>query len=113
MSYQTGTPTSPTNLLQTLVTWLVSIGWTQDRSAVEGSGWTATLHHNGNYVNLRAAMNESVIWQSNYGTAHYGLHMYLGSGFNGANLFNNQAGGPIANGTTQPIGVGMQLTAGP
>jgi hypothetical protein len=114
MSYQTGTPTSPVNLLQTLVTWLVGLGWTQDRSAAEGAGWTATLHHNGNYVNLRAAVNEANLpWVTNYGSAHYGLHMYLGTGFNGANLFNNQPGGPVASGTAQNIGVGMQLTAGP
>jgi hypothetical protein len=113
MSYQTGTPTSPVNLLQTLVTWLVSIGWTQDRSAVEGAGWTATLHHNGNYVNLRATVNEGGLpWVQNFGNAHYGLHMYLGTGFNGANLFNNQPGGPVSGGTTN-IGVGMQLAVGP
>jgi hypothetical protein len=114
MSYQTGTPTSPVNLLQTLVTWLVSIGWTQDRSAVEGAGWTATLHRNGNYVNLRATVNEANLpWATNFGNAHYGLHMYLGTGFNGANLFNNQPGGPVASGTSQSIGVGMLLAVGP
>lgn len=114
MSYQTGTPSSPVNLLQTLVTWLVGIGWTQDRSAAEGAGWTATLHHNGNYVNLRATVNEGNFpWVANNGNLHYGLHMYLGTGFNGANLFNNQAGGPIASGTSNNIGVGMLLAAGP
>jgi hypothetical protein len=114
MSYQTGTPTSPVNLLTTLVTWLVSIGWTQDRSAVEGSGWTATLHHNGNYVNLRATVNETAFpWVGNFGNAHYGLHMYVGTGFNGSNLFNNQPGGPLASGGSNSVGVGMLLAAGP
>jgi hypothetical protein len=112
MSYQTGTASSPTNLLQTLVTWLVSIGWTQDRSATEGSGWTATLHKSANYVNIRAAMNENTIWHQDSRDSGYGLHMYLGTGYASGNSFNNQAGGPIGS-STFPVGVGMHLSAGP
>jgi hypothetical protein len=115
MAYQTGTASSATVLLQTLVTWLVGIGWTQDRSAVEGSGWTATLHKSGNYVNLRAAMNETTIWHSNNGGAHYGLHMYLSTAYNSGQPFNNQATGAPIDGTglVFPIGVAMVLNAGP
>jgi hypothetical protein len=114
MSYQNGSATSATDLLQQLVTWLVSLGWTQDRSAIEGFGWTASLHHNANYVHLRAVMNESgVPWHANSGGTHYGLHMYLGTAFNSGQPFNNQiAGAPIGS-TTFPIGVGMQLSVGP
>jgi hypothetical protein len=114
MSYQHGSATSSTDLLQQLVTWLVSIGWTQDRSAVEGSGWTASLHHNANYVHMRAVMNEtSVPWNVNFGGTHYGLHMYTGTAFNGSNPFNNQPTGAPLGSSTFPIGVGMQLSAGP
>jgi hypothetical protein len=112
MSYQTGSASSTTVLLQTLVTWLVSIGWTQDRSASEGSGWTATLHKGSIYVNFRAAENEASVWQRESGSAGYALHMYLGTGYNGSNPFNNQAGGP-AGAISQPMGVGMQTSAGP
>jgi len=114
MSYQTGTASSSTDLLQKLVTWLVGIGWTQDRSAIEGSGWTASLHKSSNYVHLRAAENESAApWHTNFGSAHYGVHMYLGTGFSSGQPFNNQTTGAPIGSTTFPIGVGMQLSAGP
>lgn len=115
MQYQTGSATSSTDLVQQLVTWLVGLGWTQDRSAVEGSGWTATLHNNGNFVNLRAVENESAQpWHFNNGSAHYGVHMYLSTAYSSGQPFNNQAtGAPIASGGSFPVGVGMQLSAGP
>ena len=47
MAYQTGIPTDEIDLLQQLVTWLVALGWTQDASAAEGSGWRAHLHKSG------------------------------------------------------------------
>lgn len=114
MSYQHGSATTSTDLLQQLVTWLVGLGWTQDRSAVEGSGWTASLHHNANYVHMRAVENEGAKpWNVNFGSPHYGLHMYTGTAFNGSNPFNNQPTGAPIGSTTFPIGVGMQLSAGP
>lgn len=110
-SYQTGTATSPINLLQTLVTWLVAQGWTQDASASDASGWRAHLHKNGLYANLRAAMNEN-IWQYTNGTAGYGIGLYLGDGYSGASNWRSQSGAPLANGTSNAVGVGMQLNAG-
>lgn len=114
MSYQTGSASSSTDLLQKLVTWLVGIGWTQDRSAVEGTGWTASLHKSANYVHMRAVENEGTIpWHSNFGSPHYGVHMYLGTAFNSGQPFNNQTAGAPIGSSTFPIGVGMQLSAGP
>ena len=112
MSYQTGSATSSTDLVKQLVTWLVSLGWTQDRSAVEGAGWTASLHHNSNYVHLRAVENETGPWHAQFGNAHYGVHMYTATAYDSTQPFNNQVGGPIGS-PTFPIGVGMQLTVGP
>jgi hypothetical protein len=113
MSYQTGSATSSTDLVKQLVTWLVSLGWTQDRSAVEGSGWTASLHHNGNYVHLRAGENEAAPWHAVAGsTPHYSIQMYTGTAFDSSQPFNNQAGGPLGS-STYPVGVGAQTTAGP
>lgn len=114
MSYQTGTASSPVNLLQTLVTWLVSIGWTQDMSQADSAGWRAHLHKSGNYVNLRAAMNETspAIWAGGMYSTGYGLNMYLGTGFNGANAWNNQAGGPIGSGAAYNVGVAFALPSG-
>lgn len=114
MSYQTGSASSSTDLVQKLVTWLVGLGWNQDRSATEGAGWTATLDKGGNFVNLRAVENESnVPWNVNWGAAHYGVHMYLSTAYNSAQPFNNQATGAPIGSTTYPIGVGMVLSAGP
>lgn len=114
MQYQAGSATSPIDLLQQLVTWLVGLGWTQDRSAVEGSGWTASLHNHGNYVHLRAAFNETTVWQFQNGALHFGLHMYTGTGFSSGQPFNNQTiGCPTANLAGNPIGVGIHLSAGP
>ena len=112
MQYQTGSATSPVDLLQQVVTWLVGLGWTQDRSAAEGSGWTASLHKSGNYAHLRAAMNEATPWLVGSSGNTYALNLYLGTGYNGANAWNNQAGGPIG-ATSNPVGVGMRLSAGP
>lgn len=113
MNYQAGSASSTTDLVQQMVTWLVGLGWTQDRSAAEGSGWTATLHKSGNFVNLRAAMNESTIWHANAGSAHYGVHMYLSTAYASGQPFNNQTTGSPLGSSTFPVGVGMQLTAGP
>lgn len=109
-SYQTGTASSPTNLLQTLVTWLVAQGWTSDQSASDGSGWRAHLHKGALYVNLRAAVNES-IWNYNNG-AGYGIGLYLGDGYSGAANWRSQSGGPLANGTSNTVGAGIRLGSG-
>lgn len=114
MSYQTGTASSPVNLLQTLVTWLVSIGWTQDMSQADGAGWRAHLHKSGNYVNLRAAMNESspAIWAGGMYAAGYSLNTYLGTGFASGSAWNAQTGGPIGSGAAYTVGTGFALPSG-
>lgn len=106
-AYQTGTASSPIDLVQRLVTWLVAQGWTSDSSVTDSSGWRAHLHKSGLYVNLRAAMNES-IWNYN-NAAGYGVGMYVGDGYSGASNWRSQSGGPIANGTANTVGVGMNL----
>lgn len=114
MPYQTGSATGPVDLLQQLATWLNSVGWTQDRNASEGSGWTYSGHRGGNYVHLRATVNETGPWQSSFGSVDYGLHMYMGTGFSSGSVWNAQTtGSPVASGGSNPIGVGMKLSAGP
>jgi hypothetical protein len=118
MSYQTGTATSPINLLQTLVTWLVSIGWTQDMSqadGVGGAGWRAHLHKGTNYVSLRAFVSTETatnIWGGGMTQAGNGLGLYLNTSFNGVNAWNAQLGGPIGSGQTYTVGVGIGLPSG-
>lgn len=115
MAYANGTPTDPVNLLQTLVTWLVSIGWTSDKSASDGSGWEAHLHKSGVYVHFRAAVGERS-WSSNNeadaaGTA---LNMFLSTAFDGSGAWDAQPGSPpVDSGGSNVIGCGMNLSAGP
>lgn len=113
MSYQNGSASGPVDLVQQLVTWLVSIGWTQDRSATEGAGWTASLGKDSATVHFRAAINESSgIWANMFSGAHYGLHMTYGTGFNSGQPFANQnIGSPVGSGGAA-VGVGMPLASG-
>lgn len=114
-SYETGISSSPTNLLQTLVSWLVGQGWTSDMSQADGSGWRAHLHKGSLYVNLRAAENER-IWPaaSGYhdrGDGGYGIGIYLGTGFDSGAAWHLQASRPErSDGTT--AGCGMNLPSG-
>jgi len=115
-AYQTGVSSSPTNLLQTLVTWLVAQGWTSDSSVSDGSGWRAHLHKSGVYVNLRAAANES-IWPKTPGGgnwdagAGYGIGLYLGDGYSGGSGWSQQSGRPLRiDGSVS--GCGMNLPSG-
>lgn len=109
-AYQTGTATSPTDLLQKLITFLINQGWTQNMSQSDGSGWRAHLSKGGVYVNMRSAMNEQIWAGANYSNA-YGIGFYLGAGYN-SNAWYDQPGGPVGNGQTYTVGVGMQLPSG-
>jgi len=115
-SYQTGISSSPTNLLQTVVSWLTTQGWTVDLSASDGSGWRAHLHKSGLYVNLRSAMDER-IWPYNgsyhdRGNGGYGIGLYLGDGYSGAAAWHEQSGRPVRLEDGSTIGCGANLPAG-
>jgi hypothetical protein len=113
MAYATGVPTSPINLLQQLVTFLSANGWTSDKSASVGSGWEAHLHKGGMYAHLRAAVGEGP-WVSQADAGGTALLLYLSDGFNNSAAWNLQPTvAPFASGTTDRVGVGMNLSAGP
>lgn len=109
-AYSAGAATSPTNLLQALVTFLTAQGWTTDASAADGAGWHAHLHKGAVYANFRAAVNESVWAAANINTG-YSLNLYLGTGY-AAVAWNLQAGGPLRNGGSDRVGVGVNLPSG-
>jgi hypothetical protein len=114
MAYQTGTASSPADLLQKLVAWLSgTVGWNTDKSAVAGAGWEAHLDLHGNFVHLRAFINENGIFQQFAGTQS-GIALYTSSGFNGANPWNQQPNTPpYQNGSiVNVVGTGMQLPSG-
>jgi hypothetical protein len=111
MSYSNATATSPINIVQQLVTWLVSVGWTSDLSAAEGSGWRAHLHKSGLYVHLRAIMNETVPGLTSPGT---GIGVYLSTSFSSGSSWGTQPGSPpYQNGSsTAVVWAGAQLLIG-
>lgn len=113
MSYQTGTATSPTDLLNKLAAWLVTIGWTQDALANDGAGRRAHLHNGAQYINLRASMNEGsgAIFDSQQ-QAGYALALYAGTGYNSGSSWKAQAGGPIISGGSATAGAAMNLPSG-
>lgn len=117
MSYEAGNATDGTDLLQKLVTWLVSIGWNSDLSASDqaNGGWRAHLDKSGLFVHLRSHFPGDTSWAQSATTAGYALQLYLSTAFDGGQQWNSQPGNPpLANGSsTQVIGAGAHLTAGP
>lgn len=113
--YSTGISSSPTNLLQTVVSFLVTQGWTQDSSVSDGTGWRAHLHKSSLYVNLRSAMGEKIYpydvsdYHDSY--AGYGIGVYLGDGYSSGSSWIEQSGGP-ARSDGSVIGVGASLPSG-
>lgn len=116
MAYETGSATSPTDLLQKLVTWLVARGWTQNMSQADGNGWRAHLVKSGLYINLRSNIGSGTnIWGTAplwTATNYDGVGCYTGTGYNAGSAWHSQAGGPIASGQTYTLGAWMQTPAG-
>lgn len=120
MSYQTGTASSPVDLLQKLVAWLAGLGWNTDLSAADGAGsvgWRAHLDLHGNFVHLRAFLNEgaSVPFASNgNGSGNAGIALYLSTAFNTSVAWNVQPGNPPfqSGSSTNVVGCGMALPSG-
>lgn len=116
MSYQTGTASSPIDLLQKLATWLSGVGWTIDSSVAVATGWRMHCHKGTLYLNFRAAVNE------NGGTAGfvntwpgpgcYFLALYAGTGYNAGNDWRSQPGGPVTSGTSNTTGCGCPMPSG-
>src|SRR5437762_1571151 len=97
MAFQTGTASSPVDLLQKLVAFLsATVGWNTDRSAVDGAGWRAHLDLHGNFVNMRAFMAEGqpTIFNQFAGATQFGIAFYTSGGYNGANPWNQQPNMP-------------------
>lgn len=113
MAYETGTPTSPIDLIQRINTFLSAHGWTSDKSASVGTGWETHLHKGSVYAHLRAAVGEGP-WVTQADAGGTALLLYLSDGFDTSVAWNLQpTNAPFASGTTDRVGVGMNLSAGP
>jgi hypothetical protein len=117
MTYETGTATNPSDLLQKLAVWVAANGWVIDSSIADGSGWRLHIHRGTMYMNFRAAVAETAAiaaFEHAYGAASFsGIGLYAGSGYSGASSWKLQAGGPLlAVSYTTLFGVGMALTSG-
>ena len=114
MAYLTGTATSPTDLLQQLVAWLNTLGWTTEMSQADTNGWRAHLSKAGVYVNLRAnAGTKTGLWGYSLGwdDPANGIGVYVGTGHNAGAAWHAQPGGPIANGQSFTVGAWMRCPA--
>lgn len=116
MAYQTGTATSPIDLLQQLVTFLTGHGWTADDSASDGAGWRAHLHLGSQYIHLRAFISEGagVVFNQMFGSTKSGIALYGSTAFNGSVAWNVQPGSPPyqQGSSTNVVGAAMQLNDG-
>ncbi len=106
MAVSTGSATSNIDLLQQLVAWLVTRGWTSSMSQASGAGWRAHLSKGSVYANFLASRDNDAAWASNVAnTLNFALHLYLGTGYNSGAAFNAQAGGPVGSGTSNTVGI--------
>lgn len=110
-NYASGAATSPTDLLNLLVTFLTTQGWTIDANATDGAGKRVHAHKGSDYINLRSVINEAV-WPGLGGNVGYGIALYMGTGYSGASGWAAQAGGPIRTGGTETVGAIMILPSG-
>lgn len=117
MAYQTGTATSPTDLLQKIQAFISANGWTIDQGAVDGTGYRLHAHRGAVYVNLRSAIAElrdagGTFAPANTNSAFTGINIYTGNGYNAANDWRSQSGGPIGYGISSTVGAVTILPSG-
>ena len=130
MPYETGTASSPTDLLQKIGAFISSHGWTIDSSIAAGywdgtggPGWRLHAHRGSVYAHFRAVVNEA--WENTshialnivgfQGSPTYrwsGIGIVVGNGYNGANLWRDQPGVPVGCVNLLPVGAGMSLPQG-
>jgi hypothetical protein len=116
MAYQTGTATDPNDLLQKLVAFLATNGWTTNKSqtAFAGAGWRAHLSKGVQFINLHSVIGNHWPWTavSVFATLDATLgaiYLYGSTGYDGAAAWDGQPGAPIGNATAYTIGAAMQL----
>ena len=125
-SYSTGVSSSPTNLIQTLVTWLQAQGWAVNFSeqAPDEPGWEAHLNKGGIYVHMRAAEDERIwVRTINDPPPHvyydrgqgWGIGLYLSDDYDNELRWYEQGARPLRVDTLpdSSLGCGLNLPSGP
>lgn len=93
MAYETGTATGPTDLLAKLKVFCEAAGWTSNQYASDGAGQRLHLSKAGQFVNLKACVNEAFGPTSNIG---YGLCLVGSTGHSAGAAWYAQPGAPTA-----------------
>ena len=114
MAYQTGSASSPNDLLGQLAAWLVSRGWTQDASVADGTGWRVHAHKGGSYVHLKTTMTGRPWAYGNLAPSYPCLWVYMSTAFvgTGSNWNANTTGAPAIISSAGVEGNGIVLNNG-
>jgi hypothetical protein len=94
MAYQTGTATSPNDLLDKLRIFAIAQGWTADRWVTAGSGRELNLHKDSAYFGLRSYENETVTINGNAALGRYGIAINGADSYSGGLAWDRQTGYP-------------------
>ena len=89
MAYQTGTATTPDQLLDALRVFAVANGWTELRWSPSGAGQQLSLSKGSLYVHLKSAVNERL--RSGYSNVT-GIFLTASTAWDSAQPWNNQPG---------------------
>jgi hypothetical protein len=118
MAYQTGQFTDPVDLLQKLITFLQSNGWTVNMNQIVGSHCRAHIQNADVCINLFAAVGNASgynPWAFNLYTSPSvssgALHLYASSGYDSGAAWNNQPGKILGYNSSNAIGSAMKLIA--
>ncbi len=96
MAYQTGTASSPNDLLDKLRIFAAAQGWTVDRNATAGSGKEVSLSKGSAFFSFRSFENESNTINSNVGSNKYGIALNGADAYSGAAAWDRQSGYPVS-----------------
>lgn len=97
MAYQTGSAASATDLLGALRSFAAANGWTEDRWAANGAGYTLSIHKGTAYLHFRSAVNE--ILRVGYSNVT-GIAVSGSTGYDGAKSWYLQPGAPTDSAST-------------
>jgi hypothetical protein len=109
-TYETGTASSPSDLLSKVSTILQSVGWTLDAYTEESPGYRLHLHRGSVYLHLKSADTSALLFTSQVNPC-IGVGLSGGTGYDGLTAWDAQAGSPV-DASGNRCGSGIQLASG-